>query len=198
MNATGRAQARYLWVLFLACLFYPALLAAIRSPSTPGNNLHVPIIDLDLDAHVVLASGPAAICLLVLIVMGAIRATNVALKGMGINLDAPHDMERFDEHPNALELDIYTTSASPSWLAALLYLAYPIVVLAAIGEALWLWVTINHLSDRPDGWTIWSLIALLVATPAGWLSCTMLISRVRKTLHGQHKKPPPAVTTGAT
>ena len=150
LNATGRAQSRYLWVLFLACIFYPALLVAGRTSGNGPSTLHVPVVDLDLDALLVLASGPAAIVLIVLILMGSLRATKVALEAIGPRWQEPGEMERFDEHPNALELATYVTPKSPRIIQATMFVLYPLVLVAALVEAVWLWCALRPLrSPRP-------------------------------------------------
>src|SRR5262245_9493914 len=116
MNAVGRAQSRYLWVLLLVALFYPAVTARFAAPGVHPI-LKVPVVGLEFDAGVVLASGPAVIALVVLIVMGSLRAIEVAIDHIDPVLEVPGEMERFDEHPNALDLAFYTTADSPRFLA---------------------------------------------------------------------------------
>jgi hypothetical protein len=189
MNATGRAQARYLWVLFLAALFYAALYESLRESGASFNSLRVPIVDLDLDARVVLASGPATIAFVVLVMMGALRATKVALERIGPDWEAAGEMERFDEHPNALELACYTTSESNSIVAAVLYILYPLLLIAALAEALWLWVRLQQLIDGTFAWSTLRVLGILLFLPALWLAGVMTVTRVRKALKGEHMKP---------
>src|SRR5437867_11454175 len=95
LEATGRAQARYLWLVLLAGLFYAALYA--RSPS--WQIIKVPVDDLELDTLTVLASGGPIIAFLVLVVMGAVRAWPHALEQ--IRGRPASDAEQVDTHPTA-------------------------------------------------------------------------------------------------
>ena len=191
MNATGRAQARYLWVLFLACIFYWALYSAIDTRVTDAPPLHVPVVGLDLDPRVVLASGPSAIAFVVLVLMGALRATKVAVDRMGARWGLPGEMERFDEHPNALELALYTTAASPSAIAAALYVAYPLLLVLTLIEAAWLWVVTNGLLSQSVPWQVLRVLAILLFIPATFFALQMLAQRVKRAIKGEHKKPLP-------
>ncbi len=72
-HAIGRAQARYLWVLLLACLFYGAL---VKSDTGGGAALEVPVLGLKLDSGWVLASAGPVISFLLLVILGALRASS--------------------------------------------------------------------------------------------------------------------------
>lgn len=67
LQALGSAQATYLWLLLVACLFY----AAVKVPSgaAPQSQVKAPILDLEIDARVVAATGPVVISFLVLVIM---------------------------------------------------------------------------------------------------------------------------------
>ncbi len=192
LQATGQAQARYLWVLFLSGLFYaalwyqPAPMAAEQS-----HGLAVPVIDLRLSAPVVLASGPSVIALLVLIVMGALRAFSVAQWHLGKEIQSAGGSERFDVHPNALDLAVYTTAESPRWAASILYFTYPLVLIAALAEAAWLWWRIQNQPSPPPGWLLFGVVGVLLWAPAVYVVVVgMLFQRIKKARSGGHLKPP--------
>ena len=133
IEATGKAQARYLWLLLLVGLFFAAL--RVRVP--PAQQITVPVVDLDLDACTVLAAGGPIIAFLILAVMGAIRAWTQALQQVR-GTSPPLNAEPLDTYPNAIDLALYTTDRSPRWLRNLLYFAEPIYLTAAVVEAAWL------------------------------------------------------------
>jgi len=70
LDATGRAQARYLWILLLACLFFFSL----RQSEASSQQISVPVLDLKLNAAAVLASGGTIIAFIVVASFGAIAA----------------------------------------------------------------------------------------------------------------------------
>jgi len=136
LNALGRAQSRYLWVLLIACLFYAALRSAaqaLMNAKQPG--LQVPVVDLTLDPNIVLALGCAVISFLVLAITGSLRAYSNARSHLGAGSGADYKAESFDIHPNAIDLAVYTTKDSPRMLAVLAYFTYPALLALALGEA---------------------------------------------------------------
>ena len=158
-QALGAAQATYLWVLFVSCLFF----AAVRA--VPGANpplIKAPILDLEVGANVVALFGPGVIAFLVLIFMGALRASATAVSEGGI---VDFKGEVFDLHPNALDLAFYTSPASPRVLRVLTYFKYPAFLTLALLEAFWLWRVL------PQRWTH---PALLVATIL-WLAAGLQV-----------------------
>ena len=172
LEATGRAQSRYLWFLLTACLFYAALFA--RSPT---QTIKVPIVDLDLDSITVLASGGPIIAFLVLAVMGAIRAWTHALeqiRGVGSRAGA----EQLDTYPNAIDLAMYTTEQSPKTLRKVLYFAYPAVLIAALAESAALWYAIAQTPAFPR--IAVTIVQAFVWVPAAILVLSMLWSRITK------------------
>src|SRR5947209_14702033 len=91
-HAIGRAQARYLWVLFLACLFYGAL---VQTPNASGGHLEVPIVGLKLDERWVLDSGGPVISFLLLVITGALRACTNAVAELKLGA-GNYSAERLD------------------------------------------------------------------------------------------------------
>ena len=174
LEATGKAQARHLWVLLIAQLFYLALHAS-------GANSHeitVPVIDLRLNALTVLASGAPVIAFLVLVVMGAIRAWTHAVEQVA-GTSPVKDAEHLDAHPNAIDFAMYTTTRSPAVIKKILYFVYPLFLLIALVESAWLgaWLGRNPLVP----WRV-VFIGVLAVTwiPAAFLVLAMWLKRLRK------------------
>jgi hypothetical protein len=84
LQAVGKAQGRYLWILLISALFYAALRARVIDSTAETNSLKVPLIDIELSAQVVLASGAPVISFVVLAVTGALRAFGQARTKLGL------------------------------------------------------------------------------------------------------------------
>jgi|SRR5215831_16534130 len=174
-EATGRAQARYLWLILIAGLFF----AALRSRATPSTPINVPIVDLQLDAATVLASGGPILAFLILAAIGAIRAWTHAIDQIrAAHAEIP--VEALDSHPNAIDLAVYTTDHSPKLLRDVLYFAYPLFLLGALLEAGWLILAGWHL--LPNG-TRRLFVGVVVVTwfPAAVLVLYMWGKRIERT-----------------
>jgi hypothetical protein len=180
LQAVGKAQGRYLWILLISALFYAALRArAIDSTAeTTSFSLKVPLIDIELSAHVVLASGAPVISFLVLAVTGALRAFGQARTKLGLGSGGDWSAEAVDTHPNAIDLALYTTAKSPKLIATVTYFVYPLFLTAALIEAAWLWSNFLDPSRHVPVWNALSVFALVFWVPAAWQVCSMWIKRV--------------------
>ncbi len=164
VEATGRAQARYLWLLLVTGLFF----AALHTRAQNSEQITVHLIDLELNARTVLAAGAPIMAFLILAVMGAIRAWTRALHKIR-GTSWPLDAEPLDTYPNALDLAVYTTDQTPGTLRNLLYFAYPLYLTGGLIEAAWLglWVYwAPALSGRP---------IFLGAFAVTWVPATILV-----------------------
>jgi hypothetical protein len=172
LEAIGKAQARYLWLLLIAALFYAALYARSSASAT----ITVPVVQLELDTLTVLASGGPIIAFLVLVIIGAIRAWTHALEQVRGTRPAK-DSEQLDTHPNAIDLAIYTTDRSPSTIKQVTYFAYPLLLLAGLAEsailAWWLWRT-PSVGARP----VFLILQLVTWVPAAVLVIGMVVTRI--------------------
>lgn len=173
LEATGKAQARYLWLLLLTGLFFGAL----RVRASTSQPITVPLVDLELDATTVLAAGAPIIAFLVLAVMGAIRAWTRALEQ--IRGQSLRDAEPLDIYPNALDLAIYTTEKSPALLRDALYFAYPLYLTAALAESAWLERWLLGAASVP-GRTFFLVAGCLCLLGAAILVLIMWVARVKK------------------
>jgi len=140
LQALGRVQARYLWILATTGLFYAALRSEFASPRPDTPTLRLPIVELELGADVVFAAGATILAFLVLVIMGALRAWGYARSKLGLGAGADWQTEAVDTYPNAIDLAFYTTPMSPKPFATLAYFAYPLFLSAALVEAAWLWL----------------------------------------------------------
>jgi hypothetical protein len=176
-EAIGRAQARYLWILLIAVVFYVALQARLQVLDGT-TSLTVPLIDLELSAAVVLASGPPVLSFLVLVIIGALRAYSTAREKLGLSQGADWTGEEVDIHPNAIDFALYTTPRSPKLISTVAFFSYPGFLLVALAVAAWI---IFHLVDgRPPGWRMSVVMAAVLWLPATWLVLALCYRRLRR------------------
>jgi hypothetical protein len=178
LQSVGKAQARYLWFLLVAALFYLALRPQVIAGSTGA--LQIPIVELQLDGSLVLASGPVVLSFLVLAIMGSLRAFRRARDKLSLGHGADWQSEAADTHPNAIDLAFYTTPESPKVLATVAYFAYPGVLLAGLLEAAWFWYELTSEQYAVDHRTAFLVISVFVWVPAAWQVGTMLVGRLKK------------------
>jgi hypothetical protein len=151
LQTVGRAQARYLWLLLIIGIFYWAVQDQMAK-ALPGSSpvLQVPVVDLQLSASVVLATGPAVLAFVLLAYLGAVRAFSRAAEVL--ELDRPDEPETesepLDTSPNAIDLAAYTTSTTWPPITSLLYFVHPFVITAFLVEAIWLTLGVAN-SEHP-------------------------------------------------
>jgi hypothetical protein len=146
LHAVGRAQARYLWFLVIAGLFYWGLRSGSLQ-SSPDRGLSLPLVHLELDIGPVREAGAFVISFLAIVVMGAFRAFQTASDTLQI---APIDDARgeaTDLDPNFLDLAFYSRPSSCLWIRRLVHFKYPVFISLALAEATFLLV---------DLWPPWS------------------------------------------
>jgi len=194
MQSLGRMQARYLWFIVVASIFYWQL------RSSPSAQLKVPLIDLYLDTRTVLEAGPFVLSFFVLVEMGAATAYTAVLRKL-IGYDDAR-AEEVDAEPNFLEMALYIPHrlrASTGTLARLwrwinrhkfpaflsvvllqatflLYDLWPLgttrrVVFASLGMATWL-LAAAQVSEQwwtrfKNVWFFWRLRRRLTVTKKG-------------------------------
>jgi hypothetical protein len=123
----GQAQARYLWILLLAGLFYWALHSNLQSGTLQSKEgVRVPLLGLDLSGATLWASGPVVIFLLIVIIHGTLRAFRTAQEALKLDCLPTGSTEPYDLAPNAIDFTVYTPRKASSTLCALLLLAYPV------------------------------------------------------------------------
>ncbi len=167
VDAMGRAQSRYLWILLLIGIFFLALQHAC--PET--QNVRVPFVDLKLDARIILASGGAVIAFLLLATFGALRAWRRAIYQY-YELTKTTGSERLDIHPNALDIAFYTTAKSPRWIRRITWQMYPLFLSALIAEAWWLFV-VTWATPNSPGRIAFVVVGAILLVPA-----TLLVAKL--------------------
>lgn len=175
VEATGRAQARYLWALFLAGIFF----AALKAGPAENGFISVPVVELRLDRYTVLACGAPVIAFLVLVVVGAIRAWTLAVERVRGQAPAG-DVEPLDTYPNAIDLATYTTSGTPALIRHLLSFAYPLFLTAALVESVWLALPMLTGPEALSGSWVYLAIGCPIFLAAALLVATMWRHRIRQ------------------
>ena len=174
LDATGKVQARYLWLTLIAGLFF----AALRLGAADSQTITVPVVDVEIDALSVQASGGPILAFLVLATLGAIRAWTHALEQFR-GASPAEDAEQLDISPNALDLAIYTTDKSPSIVRRILYFIYPTYLVAALVESGWLLVWTCTAPVVPARYGFMAAGAI-TWVPATILVLAMVMRRVRQ------------------
>jgi hypothetical protein len=146
---------------------------ALQIPAPNNARLKVPMVDLELNGAVVLASGTAVLSFVVLAIIGSMRA-----------LERAHDVglgertgEEFDIHPNAIDLAFYAPPGSHKLFVNLARDVYLLVLLLGLVEAAWLWVGIVQV--RATAWPVFAGVGALLWARAVWLMTPVWYQRIR-------------------
>ncbi len=177
LRAVGKAQARYLWILSVAMVFYAALQSGIgSSPGDPA--LKVPIVELPVSGAVVLASGTPVLSFIVLAILGSGRALRQARVALGLRGHADWSGEEFDTSPNAIDLAFYTTPQSHKIIATVAHFGYAVFLLLGVVEAGWLWW--RPVAARSAAWWwVPAMIGAVLWLPTAWRVFTLWVQRIR-------------------
>jgi len=161
LDAVGAAQGRYLWILLVAGIFYLSLGLGNSPLDLPvTETVPTPVLGLELSPTAVWASGPAVLSLLILVVIGSIRATGVARRSLGLQ-GLGRDAEAFDAAPNAIDLAAYSTEKTPPKVQWLLGLSYPGYLTIFLLQAAYYVVLLWQLAPEP-----WAVIVAIPSTAA--------------------------------
>jgi hypothetical protein len=171
VDAIGATQGRYLWALLIVMLFYAAL--QVEAVSGRPASVKVPIVDLQLSTIVVLSSGPGVLSLIVLAIVGSMRALR---RGREQGLDS-RTGEEFDRHPNVIDLAFYAAPGSASFFAPLPRLVYAVFLSLGLTEGVWLSC---HMLARHavDGWPPSYIVVVEVLGALLWFRAVWLVSGV--------------------
>ena len=174
IDAMGRSQSRYLWILLVTGLFYLSLHRA--NPET--QEFVVPFINLKLDALIIMASGGPVLAFLLLVTLGALRAWKRAVDQY-YELTNATGSERLDIHPNALDLAFYTTVKSPKCIRWFTWQLYPLFLSALSAEAWWLLV-LTWTNPESPGRIAFVIVGALLLVPATFLVLKLWWSKNRQ------------------
>lgn len=147
LHAVSRAQARYLYTLLVLALFFWSLRSQIAA--TPEHSsIKVPLVGLAVDSHVVLASGPIALSLTVLAMLGTFPAVERAYKEYKRRSPSQNEFEAIDTNPNAIDLAVYSRQGS-KW-GSLGLISYPLVLSLVVFESvvLLVWLACSEVSAK--------------------------------------------------
>jgi hypothetical protein len=154
-------------------VFYQAL----QIPAPKNAWLKVPIVDLELNGAVVLASGTAVLSIIVLAIVGSMRALKRA-RDVGLG---ERTGEEFDIYPNAIDLAFYALPGSHKFFVNLAHDVYLLVLLLGLVEAAWLWVGIVQV--RATAWPMFAAVGALLWARAVWLMIPAWYQRIRDLPH---------------
>ena len=140
LQALGKMQARYLWLLVIASVFYLGLSSGTLRPT--NGDVKVPVLNLELGVAPILAAGPVVLSFLVLVVVGALKAYLRASEHLRIDRYDPRG-EAIDTEPNFLDLAFYSMGSTRPVLRhvpRVVQFKYPVflsAVLVQAGYLLW-------------------------------------------------------------
>jgi len=178
MQVIGRAQARYLWILLVAGVFFLALHANVRD-GIGDSPVTAPFLGVRISAEVIWGWGPTILAYLVLVIMGSLRAYSHARGEVGL-VALDHSGEPYDSAPNALDLAAYTTIETKEWIQTLLYFKYPLFLSLFLLEAVVIERELARCGDLVS--TGLCLLGAILLIPAVWQLASMWDARVRKVL----------------
>lgn len=152
VQAVGRAQARYFWIMLVSGVFF----CGLRYSAEGASQVTVPVINLKLDASAVLASGPFLLSLLVVATVGTMRAWRDALIEYAGD-DWEEAAARLDRNPIVFDFALYAARGRRLLKYVVFAFGYTTFLTVVVVEAVWLlwWLT---WSSAP-GKTIWIVIA---------------------------------------
>ena len=183
MRSLGRAQARYLWLLLVVGVFYLAVQdqVILAESGLPGR-LRVPLIDLDISASVVWATGPAVLAFILLAYLGSMRAYGYGARVLKLDEPGEPASEPLDTAPNAIDLAMYTTHESAWFVTGPLYFVTPLVVTLFLGEVVWLTYGVYVSPIEIPGRRWWVGAGVVLSLAAGRHIADIWYRRMRSTL----------------
>ena len=188
LDAVGRAQGRYLWLLLVSGLFYFALDVYLSADSMRfALPLVVPIVGVSLNTLLVWAAGPAVLGFLVVGAMGSLSALRRAREALGV--EGSEDREAFDSAPTALDFAFYTTAESPLGLQRACLFIYPVYFTLFVVEAGWLlYRQVRPPAMGPARPLLWSLGVVLVLVALIQVGAHWRSTYVRATALGRKER----------
>lgn len=151
LESLGTAQSRYIWALIISGVFYVSLSPSALSDEAP-TTVKAPLLDIELSSVAVWASGPAILSLLVLVILGSMRAANTAHRALTGGDKAAG--EALDTVPNAIDLAVYSTDSTHKVIRWIFGLTYPAILSVFVVEAHLLLVQMAT-SFEGEGWVRW-------------------------------------------
>ena len=192
--AVGRAQGRYVFLLALAGLFFAALTTRLFGSSADNSELiTLPIIQIEIDAYIVWASGPAVLGVLLMAVYGSMNAFGVADRGLREVLGADTSgwiHESFDSTFNLLDAVFYAKPDTKPWIKRLALFGYPVILTIFYLEAAGLFVlvvafTLSFTTAQTVFWGTLGFVPLILALPRYTRDIRHRIERFREPVQGQ-------------
>lgn len=132
-QAVARAQARYLYLLLVLCIFFWALRGRLLFAGEAGE-ITLPIVNVPVSGYVPLVLAPAVLALVLLAVLGTFPASREAYSRLA---ETEKGLEAYNSVPTAIDFVVY--SRSNGALSRLSLLSYPAALTLAYVEAAWLW-----------------------------------------------------------
>jgi hypothetical protein len=139
-QAVGRAQARYLYVLLVAGVFYWALHVQVMSAraATPAEQ-QLPAVGVAVNRDIVWGTAPIVLGCIILACLGTFHALRRASEELGAPARDDAVFESMDRSSTAIDFIVYAKSG---WLSRLGLLSYPVFLSLVYVEAWCLWCSV--------------------------------------------------------
>ena len=172
LEAVGKAQTRYLWVLFILGLFFWSLKSSSVQPTAI-----VPGLAIEIDVAILEAASSSVLFVLVIVVLGSLRAYGAAsdewleLKGAQALTDQEMIVlaEAVDSVPNAIDLAVFTRRRFRRSFYAPLLLVYPGYLTIFTVEGASLWLRLLWELEKIQGWAFFTIGGAILGVSATFL-----------------------------
>ena len=178
--ALGKAQSRYLYLLLLVTAYFLALGLSTRTDAAYGSKpIGVSSLGLELPPSTLLLFGPVLISILLLAILGSLKAAKRAHSELERLLGAERVNESIDPVPNLIDLAVYDLAQAPSPGRAAGAASYPLVLTAAFGTAVYLAASIMCSAQSSLGHRVFTILGALLWVPVAWRLVLFWSTRVQ-------------------
>lgn len=180
-QAVGRAQARYLYLLLVASVFFWALHVQVMvSAPMEVADQQLPLVGVTVNRVVVWATAPIVLGFTLLAAFGTFHAIKLASDKLGTLVEGDQGFERLDVSPTAIDFIVYTKSPS---LRRLGLLSYPGFLSVVYVEAWWIWFCLLRSDRALPGWKVLVIIGAVVLLWCTYRLVELWLSKGKSALH---------------
>lgn len=134
LQAVGRAQSRYLYLLLIAGIFFWALhVQVVAKNTTEIADQQLPLIGVTVNRVVVWATAPMVLGLILLATIGTFSGVTRCKNKLRIADKDGQGFEQLDTNPNVIDFIAWHTGRLGSLL-------YPIFLWTIYFESCWIWI----------------------------------------------------------
>ena len=166
--ALGRAQSLYLYLLLSVVVFFLTIDHRARTIADAAKEpVGIPQLGLALPPQLILVVAPAIIYIVLLAMLGALRAARTAHEALEELWSRAPD-ESVDPVPNLIDLVVYDLERAPRIARSFGAALYPLVLTSALVVAIYLSITSYMRYEAWSGGRILTSIGTLLLVPVCW------------------------------